>query len=226
MGRTLSSDEVEAEFLAALGPTLGPVFHELRTDVITAHWEWRQYRALFAESPERIELLNDVAGPFFGMLHSVLFDNTVMHLSRLMEGPEVGRGRHPVLGLPQLPPLIVDASVREEVEALITEAKSKCEPMRRWRHDRLAHRSLALALQSNRDTGISRQSVEEAFESVRAVMNRIQEHYGLGHTHYQGMKQMGDADCLCAYLKRGMDSFARRQDRFASGQLLPHDLEP
>ena len=68
-----------------LGPVLGPLFHALYDEVTWLHAKWKQYRILFAESPERIELLNGIAGFFFRVIQDVLWEDVVLHIARLTD---------------------------------------------------------------------------------------------------------------------------------------------
>ena len=52
------------EYVQILGPTLGSLYHALSSEVTWLHAKWGQYRILFAESGERIDLLNGVPGTF------------------------------------------------------------------------------------------------------------------------------------------------------------------
>ena len=88
MAESKTADEVRDEHLRTLGPELGPLYSALYDEVSWLHAKWKQYRILFAGSPERIELLNRVAGFFFYMIQNVLWEDVVLHL--------VDRQRHPL----------------------------------------------------------------------------------------------------------------------------------
>jgi hypothetical protein len=67
--------DIPNEYLKALGPELGAIYQALCNDVSWLHFKWKQYRILFAGSPERIDLLNGVAGAFFFIIQEVLHDD-------------------------------------------------------------------------------------------------------------------------------------------------------
>jgi hypothetical protein len=57
MPHYLDEDDVKRERLTAMGPHLGPVFHELANELAVLNDNWREYRELFGTSSERIDLL-------------------------------------------------------------------------------------------------------------------------------------------------------------------------
>lgn len=217
-GTTTPTGEVRARHAQKMGAVLGPVYHELFEEVAELHFEWGEYRRLFATSDERIELLNQVGGHFFGMIQRTLFDRVVLHLSQLLEGPRVSG--HQVLGLPQLADSLDPGPLKDEICRLIDDATTKCMEVRRWRDTRVAHRSLKLAMQENRNTGISRAMIEDVLQTTRDIMNSVQSHYFSSTTDYQDQQcpSGGDADAICAYLERGVASFDRHRARLHRGE--------
>ena len=63
-----SDSEVRLERISVLGPELGPVFHGLDRELLWVQVKWEEYKALFAMSPESVEVLNTLA-PFFWRKH-------------------------------------------------------------------------------------------------------------------------------------------------------------
>ena len=49
-----------------LGATLGPLYHALNKEVTWLHAKWLEYRKLYAESEERVDLLNGTAASSSG----------------------------------------------------------------------------------------------------------------------------------------------------------------
>jgi len=79
---------------------IAPVYDELRSEITWLHGRWLTYRELFAESPRRIELLNEVAGTFFYIIQEVLLDEVQVCLSKLTD--PATSGKHENLSLEQL----------------------------------------------------------------------------------------------------------------------------
>ena len=144
MARNLTADEVREEHLASMGPHLGPVYNALWNEVAWLHAKWHEYKELYGEKPPRLELLNRASGFFFRIVQDTLWENTLLHLARLTD-PSRSAGRQNLTVL-QLPSLVNDPGLREQLEALLTEAKSKAEFARDWRNRHIAHRDLDKAL--------------------------------------------------------------------------------
>lgn len=62
MADTDSTDDLRAVSLSSMGAELGSFYYAQWKEVSWAHAKWNQYRQLYAESPETLELLNRTAG--------------------------------------------------------------------------------------------------------------------------------------------------------------------
>jgi hypothetical protein len=227
MGEELSAEQVREKHLRDMGPELGSVYNALDRDVTWLHAKWNQYRQLYARSPERIALLNRVAGHFFGVIQDTLFEDILLHLARLTDpAKSVGKEN---LTLKNLPELVKDSRLSAELKGLVETALKASKSARAWRNRRLAHRDLALALATASDPlpGISRDEVEAALLAIRDVLNRLAAHYWNSETAYQHfIASGGEADSLVYYLHKGTQAQERRMERFRLGKALPEDLEP
>ena len=147
MAEYKTAEQVRDEHLRVLGPTLGPLYYALDYEVTCLHAKWNQYRVLFAESPERVELLNRVAGFFFFVIEDVLWKDVVLHIARLTDWPQSGRKNE------NLTLLRLSAAVRprapelsREIKNLVKQAKTDAKSAREWRNRHLAHSDLKLAV--------------------------------------------------------------------------------
>ena len=225
MPRYLSSDDVRREQIEALGPELGPYFHELYVEVAWIRDKWREFQELFGTSPERIDILNGAASRFFGMVHNALWEDTLLHLSRLTDAAKMGKREN--LTLYRLPALIEEPTLRVDVDALVAVAIAKCAFARDWRNRHIAHRDQSLTLDPNalQLAHASRLTVQEALAAVTDVIVRIHEHY-LGGISLDIPGGPGDALDLLRVLRDGLDAQRAREHRFTTGTLLPEDLIP
>jgi AbiU2 len=88
MAEHKSAEQVLEQRIRAMGTDLGTLYHALTNDVAWMHAKWDQYQQLYMHSPERITLLNSVAGAFFGIIQDTLFENVILHLARLIDPPQ------------------------------------------------------------------------------------------------------------------------------------------
>ena len=178
MAQSKTAQQVRDEHLSVLGQDLGSLYHALYNEVTWLHAKWNQYRILFAESPARIELLNDVAGFFFRVIQDVLWEDIVLHLARLTDPPQsVGKDN---LTLLRLAEAVKEPALSLEVKNLAEQAKAAADFARVWRNRHLAHRDLALAVDDRATPlpGISREKIDRALAGAGAFRTRSRGIFG------------------------------------------------
>jgi hypothetical protein len=203
-----------------MGEDLGRVYTALSTELAWAHVKWQLYRQLYAE-PGRVDVLNRTAGHFFGTLQRALFDDIVLHLSRMTDSPSTGRGknRRPNLTIRRLP-WLVPAVLKADVHALVAAAVNACAPFWPWRHRRLAHTDLAHAITGDPLPGLSRAQIESALAALVGVLNRLDSHYRQSTTMYADtVAPAGDAESLVFYLEKGLRAVEEERRRWRRSRL-------
>ncbi len=226
MARNLTADEVREEHLASMGPHLGPVYNALWNEVAWLHAKWHEYKELYGEKPPRLELLNRASGFFFRIVQDTLWENTLLHLARLTD-PSRSAGRQNLTVL-QLPSLVNDPGLREQLEALLTEAKSKAEFARDWRNRHIAHRDLDKALGKGAEplAAASRNHVDEALRALAAVLNRVNTFYLKSTLTFDVIAPMTGGVALLYVLRDGLVAREKRLERLRAGLPDPDDLGP
>lgn len=222
--RYRSAEELLERHIRDMGDELGRVYNALTTEVSRLHVRFGLWQKLYARSPQRVELLNRAAGHFFGEIQRALIDGVLLHLARLTDRERVA-GRE-TLTIRRLPS-VVPETLRLDVEALVAAAMTACEPVRPWRNRRLAHTDLESAIFNVLVPGITDTQLEAALASLRALLNRIEDHFWQAPTAYElVITPHGDADSLVYYLMKGIRAEKRQRERLREGKPLPEDLEP
>jgi hypothetical protein len=67
------------------------IFDQLSTEVTWLHARWKLYRQLFAESPSRIDMLNECAAAIFYVIQDVLLGEVQVMLSKLTDPASSGK---------------------------------------------------------------------------------------------------------------------------------------
>jgi len=193
------SEEVLAEHIRVLGQSLGEVYNALWQEAAWLHFEWQQYKKLFAESQENVDLLNELAGAFFGTTQRVFFEHTLLSLSRIT-GPVQSMGQDN-LTIKQLPSLASDPKFASELKALITGYEPTWAFTKPWRNKLLAHRDLSTALGRGAQPipAAARADVEAALDAIVTVLNAVQSKYFDSEVLYD-LHVPHDADALVHYL--------------------------
>ena len=227
MGEHKSAEQVLEQHIHDMGVELGALYNALTNEVAWIHAKWSQYQQLYTHSPERIALLNEVAGHCFGVIQDVLLKDVILHLARLTDPPQ-SRGKDN-LTLRRLPALLSNAQLAAEVQSLVEAALAACASACAWRNRQLAHRDLALALASATEPlpGISYADIKAALTAMRTVLNCLDAHYWHSETVYEHViTEGGEADSLVYYLSQGVRAEERRRERLEQGKPLPEDIEP
>lgn len=226
MSRRQSGEEIEQEHLQTLGPTLGPLYHALDNEVIWLHAKWLEYRKLYAESQERVDLLNETAGFFFQLIKDVLWKDILLHIARLTDRPEIGKSEN--LTLRRLPDVVPDQCLADELQKLVDDALARSQFARKWRNKRIAHKDLSLAIDDKASPlpGVSRAHIEQALASFRRILNRLHASYLGGAVAYERFSTNRDADALLHHLAVAARFEERQRQRLKEGRPLPEDREP
>jgi hypothetical protein len=179
MQPNITNEEVRAEYVRVMGPNLGRLCQELRDELDWLIQKWNEFQELFGKGQQQIELLNRIASNFFYFLNKLLFEDAMLHLCRLTDRTETMG--HTNLTLMRLAESIPDKDFSAHVRRDAEEVQKKCKFASEWRNKRLAHSDLmslrnkhALPLPS-----VTSKNVEDALESMRALLNSVEQHYGL-----------------------------------------------
>jgi hypothetical protein len=175
------------------------LFSQLSGEVLWLREKWHNYRYLFAQSPERIEVLNTCGGTFFYIIDHLFIDDFILSLSRLTDRAE---GRNSNLSLEQLV-LRLDphehAGLRHRLVPILESLGDKVANLRKHRHKRVAHSDLSVAL-SAQDLlpAVSREIIEKALLEAERFL-RVFDFYVSGVEFHHEMLGMHDgADRLYA----------------------------
>ncbi len=220
-----TAEQVEQMYLEALGPDLGPTFHRLMNECTWLHWKWGDYVALFGSNPERIELLNKAAGAFFRVVQDSLWEDVLLHISRLTDPPKsAGKDN---LSITRLPTLVVP-ELRVEIDKLLSECLAASAFARDWRMRHIAHKDLALALELHGAEPLahaSRLLVREALDALARLLNAVESHYLKSELAFS-LGAPDGALALLYVIRDGLDARTRRYARLRAGQIDPSDLHP
>ena len=223
---TQSADQIKLRYRSELGGSLGELYHELENEYYWLQYKWQEYVVLFGSAPSRIDLLNQAAPAFFHHLQDVLWDDLLMHLSRLTDGATGKRGRRN-LTFAALPPLL-PRPLRGEVADLVAKALAAAQFARDWRNRRLAHRDLLLALGQPAEPLMpaSRAAIKDALVAQHTVINRVHNHFFHTDIAQEVIEAPMGAEHLLYVLHEGVTAEAARLERLRSGSIRAEDLEP
>lgn len=142
---------------------------------MSLHDAWAQYRYLFNESNERVQLLNTCASWFFATTQRLLMREVILGISRLTDPVKFGRFDNLVLSsLLFDPALRRRAALRDEIEQAIGAVTADAEHIRVHRNKYIAHLDHATAMGLNGEFIVGLRSAD-----VTSVITRIEAIYNL-----------------------------------------------
>lgn len=226
MGREMSGEEVRERYIEKMGRDLGELFHATSSELIWIHWTWNQYTILFGDEQVRIDRLNEVAPFFFRIIQDVLFGDTLLAIARFVGPPE--SVNKPNLTIQRFRALLTDQESKDQLRALVDEAKITTAFAVDWRNRHLAHRDLDLTLGRSTEqlAPASREMVKQALSSLRDVVNWVEIKYCDSNTLYDFSSEPGDAQSLLYVIQQGQLHVQERHERWQRGDLRDDDFEP
>lgn len=165
-----SAAENREEAVRVLGEDLGQLYHHLKQDTYRLLLDWRIYKGLFGTNEQRVQLLNKASGLLAHTIEGALQERILLRLCRLNDPAEQNGNRN--ITIRALPPLI-DESLRDEIESLVEQAGSVCQPIRKLRSKSLAHSDWTQREKANGIFGTSRREIGRATDSVSAVIRWV-----------------------------------------------------
>jgi len=214
MDDTRTAEEVRAQCVAAMPAPLGKLYDDLRNQLAWIHLKWNDFRALYADSLDTIDLLNEAAPDFFHNLQRLMWEDVLLHLCRITDRSRIA-GKE-TLTVRRLEAAITETSLHQTVSSLAKDANQKAKFARDWRNRRLAHRELPTVTgQSSKPLAhASRQNVEEALSALRATMNAVSQHYLDSTTAYgHSIETLGGVAALLSRVRLGVEARRAKLER-------------
>lgn len=153
-------------------------YASLSYDVVYLHHKWKVIRELYVSGETVIELLNRTAPGFFRICKDVLVDDLFLSVRRLTDPKQTGKKQNLTL---EYLAASIDATkypqLRSDVERLLLECERRCDFAREHSNKRIAHNDLSTKLKVQPLSVPTTAHVEDALQSVRALMNEIEKYF-------------------------------------------------
>ena len=136
--------------------------------------KWQTAKDLFGHSKERVDLLNRTAVDFFHVCQTTFRDDVFIGLSRLTDPlKSAGKDNLCLQRLLERLQLSSGPTILPDFAGHVSQAERLCEPFRQYRHKKLAHLDLAVALSSPSESlpNITIGQINEAITAVGDALN-------------------------------------------------------
>jgi len=189
--------------------------------------KWREYEDLFGTKPSRIDLMNKAAPRFFRIVQDALWEDTILHISRLTDPPKsIDKMSKKNLSIQRLPLMVDDKDLKQNLEEKIEKAKTNSEFCRDWRNRRIAHSDLKLAME-DRSTPLkpaSRKAINDALSAIVDVLNQVTLHYQVSIAIFDVHNRLGGGESLLYIIDDGLRLGEKRKAKIKNGNFKKDDF--
>ena len=152
-------------------------------DRLVSHWalgtlRLREFRYLFDESEDRVNLLNVITGgAFLYDVQQIFWDDLMLCVTRLTDPPKMGRNENLTVGLlTSLPEVQSNQALCREVKRRVDAAIQSAEPCREYRHKRISHLDLQLEIEAEQMKPVLRAdmvAVKAALDGIHGCLSAV-----------------------------------------------------
>ena len=205
-------EEREKEYLELFPSDSGKLAYYLSNEITFLHLKWKEYREIYGNEPEIIDLINEVAGFFFWMHERTLRHDIFFTMARILDPAYSGRGTSkPNATLDKLISELQPHTDLENIKTWETELehlKSESKTLLDIRNKILSHNDFDTHVIHSPEilSGISRQQVEDLLELIRNLFNKINLHFRNSEVGFNYIfKPLDGSQALIAFIKSNIN---------------------
>src|SRR5437588_201550 len=178
------------------------VLDSLVEEALRIRYAWGNYRFLFVDTQERVNILNATAPDFFHWMQGLNANEVFMGVARLTDNSKVAG--NPTASLAQLLDATnwqaSDPTRWQKYSAALTSVLEVCKSCRTYRHKRLGHFDLSIALKVLPIPAVTVREVDTALDAIESFINAV--HMELRPDHSQSFRFMNADDHTGRLIKR------------------------
>jgi AbiU2 len=202
---------------------LAKIYGTLAGSLIDAYQLFDDLVYLYATSPDCVELLNETAPAFFARYQHLLAIALISSISRLADSPTSGSRKNPQENLTLELLLSLDDSddpkqrkLRAKLDKLWKRLHKDSDPIRRYRHKRIAHADRAEYLRPRKKLakGITIRRFGRVLNDIARFLNEFDCFFTKkAPLSYGGQREFGDVQDLLALLRECRNTTKESQTR-------------
>jgi len=172
------------EYVEKYGPDLGETFFHVHVQWCQLFNVFSQYANLFGKPKERVDLLNEIAGPFFNTVQDTFHDQILLGICRLTDPAQSMKKVNPNrnVSVLRLALLLKDEDVGPEIEDMANSAKVAADFARIQRDKKISHSDFDVATgRSIIPSGASIVQMRKAIKAIYEVIFAVGKFVGNEH---------------------------------------------
>ncbi|MCG6154215.1 AbiU2 domain-containing protein [Rubinisphaera margarita] len=194
---------------------LREIFETIENELTWLHGRWIMYRQLFGADQQTLDLLNQSAPTFFGMLQFLWLDYVVLEICSLTDRPRsFGRDNLVLRQLYEKLDREAYAKLVEQLEQKGELVEQCCGKLRTIRNRRIAHRDQRAALGAYQTPilGVSRKDVDDALVAMRDYVNCFRMEFLGSEMAFDQFELPDDATTLLSHLEAAVQNRKTQTD--------------
>ncbi|MFH1513959.1 MAG: hypothetical protein ABIG42_00715 [bacterium] len=227
MAPFLTPEETKENYINAMGKDLGEIYFTLSNQLTWLYEKWNEYIELYGKKKSRIELLNNTAPSFFGMIQRIMLNDILLHIRRMTD--QAGTRGRTNLSLEYLCALLKskDEDLFNTVSGLIDQVKETSKFARKYVDKKIAHTDSGIALGHSAMPLESeiRKKIDNILDAFSAVLNAVLLRYVKAEISFKDKSCSDDALTLLHVLHDGLKVKREKEIRIQNSEYLSADFE-
>ena len=185
-------------------------FEKFKLEISKAHMYWSHFRALFTESQQTVEILNESAGGFFRHIQEIYFDYAILHIGRMLDPAQTKVNKVPKdnFTLEKLHKELkscLDQNSYDQANLIFSTIRKKyAASFKHWRNRTIAHMDYETIKDPAQLPAINVLMVNQLLEKLAEYMNVIDGYFHNTEFAYDGFIERRGVQDLIATLRMGL----------------------
>jgi len=181
-----------------------PIWDYLKRQVTFLRMRWKIFGQLYGASAKRVDLLNNSAPFFFGVIQNTMIDDISLSISRLLDKKNQSGFDNAVLRvLLDHPDVSLTTEDHGEAVGFLEKAAKSSQGIRQHRNKRIGHSDLAIAIKQSKPLPeILRKDIESCIDAFESYLNVFEHHFGIDSTAFKLTYAEDDGEALIACLQQ------------------------
>jgi len=176
----LNGDDTLMRYKERMGDELGELYNAIRSVAVSLQVKYQKYESLFG-SEKSVEALNKFAPGFFCYIQEILFDDLILHISKMFD--DHGKGDRKVLCFNCLLEKITEEELKKPLSQILAQCNEKRIFAKTRRNKYIAHNDYKLFLgKKEHDISINFEDVREMMDLAWSIIDRIESFYFNAYT--------------------------------------------